>query len=160
MEKVRVINEKVADLKQQLADAEAVLAKVEADAQVLMDQLNMANRLVNGLADEKIRWESNVKQFGIEKMTMIGDALVSASFVSYIGPFNSQFRLDLWKDTWLQDISQRGLPITSGIDPINILANPASIAKWQQEGLQADRVSTENAAIVSEAQRWPLLIDP
>ena len=95
----------------------------------------MANRLVNGLADEKVRWENNVKQFGIEKMTMIGDALVSAAFVSYIGPFNSQFRVDLWKETWLTDIAQRGLPITNGIDPINVLANPTSIAKWQQEGL-------------------------
>ena len=96
MEKVRVINEKVADLKQQLADAEAVAAKVEADAQILIDQLDMANRLVNGLADEKIRWTENVKKFGVEKMTMIGDALVAAAFVSYIGPFSSGFRIELW----------------------------------------------------------------
>jgi len=29
---------------------------------------------------------------------MIGDALVSAAFVSYIGPFNSAFRAVLWRD--------------------------------------------------------------
>jgi hypothetical protein len=32
---------------------------------------------------------------------MIGDALVSASFVSYIGPFNSQFRKMLWSEQWI-----------------------------------------------------------
>jgi dynein heavy chain len=160
MAKVKEINDKVDELKKQLADAEAVLAKVEADAQILMDQLDMANRLVNGLADEKIRWEGNVKTFNVEKMTMIGDALVSASFVSYIGPFSSDFRFDLWRDTWLNDIAQRGLPITQGIDPLRVLADNTDIATWTQQGLQADRVSQENAAIVCECSRWPLLIDP
>jgi hypothetical protein len=37
MAKVKEINDKVDELKKQLADAEAVLAKVEADAQILMD---------------------------------------------------------------------------------------------------------------------------
>jgi dynein heavy chain len=160
MEKVRVINEKVGDLKAQLAEAEAVAAKVEADAQILIDQLNMANRLVNGLADEKIRWEGNVKTLNVEKMTMIGDALVSAAFVSYIGPFSSEFRYELWRDSWLIDIAERGLPITPGIDPLTVLSTPTDQAKWQQQGLQADRVSNENASIVSECARWPLLIDP
>jgi len=35
---------------------------------------------------------------------MIGDALISAAFVSYIGPFNYIFRANIWKDTWLPDI--------------------------------------------------------
>lgn len=35
---------------------------------------------------------------------MIGNALVSAAFVSYIGPFNSSFRVNLWKTEWLGDI--------------------------------------------------------
>lgn len=29
---------------------------------------------------------------------MIGDALVSAAFVSYIGPFSANFRRGLWFD--------------------------------------------------------------
>jgi dynein heavy chain len=120
----------------------------------------MANRLVNGLADEKIRWEGNVKTLNVEKMTMIGDALVSAAFVSYIGPFSSEFRYELWRDSWLIDIAERGLPITPGIDPLTVLSTPTDQAKWQQQGLQADRVSNENASIVSECARWPLLIDP
>jgi len=35
---------------------------------------------------------------------MIGDALVSAAFVSYIGPFSYSFRARLWRDSWLADI--------------------------------------------------------
>jgi len=56
---------------------------------------------------------------------MIGDALVSAAFVSYIGPFSASFRAGLWRDTWLPDISEKQIPITPGIDPLEVLANAA-----------------------------------
>jgi len=35
---------------------------------------------------------------------MIGNALVSAAFVSYIGPFSYDFRAMLWKNTWIPDM--------------------------------------------------------
>lgn len=38
---------------------------------------------------------------------MIGDALVSAAFVSYIGPFNATFRGQLWREAWLPDIAEK-----------------------------------------------------
>jgi hypothetical protein len=56
---------------------------------------------------------------------MIGDALVSAAFVSYIGPFNSAFRATLWKDQWIPDSCERKIPQTPGIDPLYVLATSA-----------------------------------
>jgi dynein heavy chain len=61
---------------------------------------------------------------------MIGDALVSAAFVSYIGPFNSAFRSMLWKDQWIPDSNERKIPQTPGIDPLYVLANTADQAVW------------------------------
>jgi len=51
-------------------------------------------------------------------MTMVGDALVSAAFVSYIGPFNSQFRAMLWRDQWIPDMMEKKIPQTEGVDPL------------------------------------------
>lgn len=104
LEKVRVINEKVDALKQKLEEAEAQKRRVVEEAQNLQDQLDLANRLVGGLADENKRWGENVNTYKAERITMIGDALISAAFVSYIGPFSYHFRQNLWKDTWLPDI--------------------------------------------------------
>ena len=70
----------------------------------MQDSLNLANRLVNGLADENKRWGENVETYKKDRTTMIGNALVSAAFVSYIGPFSYLFRQKLWRDTWLLDI--------------------------------------------------------
>jgi dynein heavy chain len=91
---------------------------------------------------------------------MIGNALVSAAFVSYIGPFSAAFRSKLWRDDWLPDIAEKKIPFTAGIDPLLVLATPAEQAGWKGEGLPADRVSLENAAVVVSCNRYPLLIDP
>ena len=91
---------------------------------------------------------------------MIGNTLVSAAFVSYIGPFSFTFRNNLWRDLWIPNIEELKIPFTEGVDPLDILSTPSQQAIWAAEGLPADRVSTENAAVVVSCSRYPLLIDP
>jgi len=111
LEELKVVQEKVAgivakvnELKDQLAGAEAKKRSVEEKAEALNNKLDLANRLVGGLADENKRWKENVRSLSQDSITMIGNALVSAAFVSYIGPFSADFRGGLWKDLWLADI--------------------------------------------------------
>lgn len=59
-ERVRQINERVDGLRQKLYEAEEAKRRVEEEAQSLQDQLDLANRLVGGLADENKRWGENV----------------------------------------------------------------------------------------------------
>lgn len=89
----------------------------------------------------------------------MGDSLLSAAFVSYIGPFNSEFRNIITAD-WVQDIISRSIPKTAEKDPLDVLATAADQARWRGQGLPADRVSIENAAVVVSCNRYPLLIDP
>lgn len=157
---VAEINAKVAELRAKLDDAIATKEKVEAEAKAFQDQLDLAERLVNGLADENKRWSENVITLGQEGITMIGNALLSASFVSYIGPFNAAFREKLWRLNWLEDIKAKKIPFTEGVDPLYVLANLSDQAVWKKQGLPADRVSLENAAVFTSCSRWPLIIDP
>lgn len=158
-EKKRVALAKVEELKAHLAQAEAEKQRVEDEASALQDQLNLANRLVNGLADENVRWRQNVKTFGQECTLTVGDSLLAAAFVSYIGPFNSEFRNVITVD-WTTDIIARLIPMTPNIDPLDVLSTAADQARWRGQGLPADRVSIENAAVVVSCNRYPLLIDP
>ena len=59
---------------------------------------------MQGLANENKRWNENVQTLTEMKLSCIGDTLLGAEFVSYIGPFTSKFRLKLWKDLWIPDI--------------------------------------------------------
>ena len=44
--------------------------------------------------------------------------------------------------------------------PCQVLVDDAMIAGWVRQGLPADPTSVQNAAIVTNTQRWPLLLDP
>ncbi|XP_073781562.1 dynein axonemal heavy chain 11 isoform X2 [Danio rerio] len=52
------------------------------------------------------------------------------------------------------------VPLTDGLDPVLMLTDQATVAGWQNQGLPADRLSIENAAILKSSQRWPLIVDP
>ena len=104
---MRVIVYMVNELKRKLDEANSEKQAVVDNASALVSKINLANRLVNGLADERVRWMSNVVTFKLERLTMIGTAILSAAFVSYIGPFNSAFRAQLWYTQWLNDIKAK-----------------------------------------------------
>lgn len=66
-EELRIVQERVAEiiskvnaLKANLAEAEAKKESVVAQATNLQQSLDLANRLVNGLADENVRWKASV----------------------------------------------------------------------------------------------------
>lgn len=57
-----------------------------------------------GLAGERTRWESSI--CGYEKFlaSLPGDTLLAAAFMSYAGPFPSEFREELVKGTWMPQV--------------------------------------------------------
>lgn len=50
--------------------------------------------------------------------------------------------------------------MTEGLDVLSLLTDGATIARWNNENLPSDRMSIENATILTNAERWPLMIDP
>lgn len=159
-EKVRVLNDKLSNLEKQLNEAEEQERKVETERTHFQRKLDAAQKLVSGLSSEYTRWIQNVEVLKTKRLTVIGDTLLAAEFVSYIAPFTANYRLKLWRDLWIPDIKARNIPITNDITPLEILTNNAEIAKWKNQGLPEDEMSLQNATIVMSSKRWPLIIDP
>lgn len=55
---------------------------------------------------------------------------------------------------------QPAIPYTEGVDPLSLVCDDALVASWNNEGLPSDRMSAENATILMNSARWPLMIDP
>lgn len=51
------------------------------------------------------------------------------------------------------------IPLTEGLDPLSLLTDDADVATWNNQGLPSDRMSTENATILCNTERWPLFVD-
>jgi dynein heavy chain len=60
----------------------------------------------------------------------------------------------------MKSIEKYGVPYKDDIDPLTELVDGAKMAEWANQDLPDDRFSKENAAIIDQAARWPLIIDP
>ena len=160
IQKVNESKEKVRKLEAELNDAMEKKREVEEMRDFNLQKMRNAEELVTGLSTNQIRWSHNEQKLQSETLTNVGDSLLAAEFVSYIGPFSAYFRRKLWEDIWIPKITEKKIPITSGIEPMAILTNAGTIANWKNEGLPEDQMSCENAAIITSSNRWPLIIDP
>eukprot|EP01060_Flectonema_neradi_P007523 TRINITY_DN15258_c0_g1_i3.p1 TRINITY_DN15258_c0_g1~~TRINITY_DN15258_c0_g1_i3.p1 ORF type:complete len:3484 (+),score=722.64 TRINITY_DN15258_c0_g1_i3:1919-12370(+) len=158
-EHVDGLNQRLNDLVEQhnAASERSRILKQKAESTRL--KMNLAERLVTGLAEENIRWAKTTNELADAIQLLPGDVLLASAFVSYAGPFNLEFREKLTEHIQ-KEIRSRGIPHSEGQDVLNILTSEVEVAGWNNEGLPSDRVSTENGAIVKSARRWPLLIDP
>lgn len=43
---------------------------------------------------------------------------------------------------------------------LSMLTDSTQVARWSNENLPSDTTSVENAMILTNAERWPLMIDP
>lgn len=168
-EKLRVITNKIQSLESDLAELTAKFEKAtneklrcQQEADLTAKTIELANRLVGGLASENVRWADSINDFREQEKTLPGDVLLITAFVSYVGCFTKQYRLDLMDKHWLPYLKSLKIPIpvSEGLDPLTLLTDDAQIASWNNEGLPSDRMSTENATILANCERWPLMIDP
>lgn len=58
-------------------------------------QLVRADKLVNGLAAESLRWKDQEASLSIELVNLVGNIMIAAGYISYVGPFTANFRKDL-----------------------------------------------------------------
>nr|XP_040125391.1 dynein heavy chain 9, axonemal isoform X7 [Ictidomys tridecemlineatus] len=168
-EKLAAIKAKIAHLNENLAKLTAKFEKATADklrcqqeAEMTAGTISLANRLVGGLASENVRWAEAVQNFKQQERTLCGDILLITAFISYLGFFTKKYRQSLMDGTWRPYLSQLKVPIpvTPTLDPLRMLTDDADVAAWQNEGLPADRMSMENATILVNCERWPLMVDP
>jgi dynein heavy chain len=132
---LNVIKSKVADLdsklKKLMDDFEKATEeknRVIQEAERTKARLELAERLVGGLADENERWGLELKNLQEKEGYLVGDVLLSSAFVSYIGAFNYQFRAEMINDMWVPDLLKREIPLSDGFDVLQLLTNSSTIA--------------------------------
>ena len=139
----------------------AVLEKqqIAQQAEQCRKKMTAASTLINGLAGERARWTQQSKTFKESLIKLIGDTLLACGFLSYSGPFNQEFRSRLMTK-WQGLLKSKSVPFTPNLNVVTMLVDESETAEWSLQGLPSDELSLENAAIVTKARSYPLLIDP
>ncbi|WIA17601.1 hypothetical protein OEZ85_014416 [Tetradesmus obliquus] len=157
---LKAIREKVAALQQQLADTQRELASLQFQADLCGKRLGRAGKLTSLLGDELVRWGAAADALGGRLALLVGDALLAAAVVNYLGAFPGPSRAALVAQ-WYARCQELAIPVTTPAFSLSgILSTPLELLEWGCQGLPSDAVSVENALIATRGVRWPLMIDP
>lgn len=68
------------------------LKQLNDDKAKIEVQLLRAEKLVVGLADESKRWTLTVRALEVDLVNLIGNIVLAAGFISYVGTFTAKYR--------------------------------------------------------------------
>mmetsp|Transcript_610 Transcript_610/g.1165 ORF Transcript_610/g.1165 Transcript_610/m.1165 type:complete len:1301 (-) Transcript_610:61-3963(-) len=139
---------------------QAELDGLQARAAKTKKKADQAKKLINSLEDNKVRWIQNRDEFKSLKLRLTGDVAKACAFVSYCGPFNSEFRSKLLDEYFHTDIITKAIPVSENLELTQFLVDPATVGTWNLQGLPSDDLSIQNGIMVTRSSRYPLMIDP
>lgn len=101
--------------------------KLQDEAELCLRRMNTANRLIEGLGGEMIRWENTSKKHKSYIYMMTGDSISLAGFLTYMGGFNQVIRFSAHKFC-TRLLSKQGIPQREGLDCVKALATPNMVS--------------------------------
>eukprot|EP00756_Hemistasia_phaeocysticola_P022945 Hpha_TRINITY_DN15865_c4_g10::TRINITY_DN15865_c4_g10_i1::g.188383::m.188383/K10408/DNAH; dynein heavy chain, axonemal len=131
---------------------------LEQEKEIAVAKLGRADQLLGGLAGEAGRWKENVRRLEQDKKKLIGTMILAAGCVAYVGPFPSNFRINV-VNKWTQTCDELRIPVQEGFS-LDSITDAVTVRQWSLFGLPTDTFSVENGTILSRSQRWCLMIDP
>ncbi|XP_045475837.1 dynein axonemal heavy chain 3 [Harmonia axyridis] len=153
------VTDKLQALNDELATETRKKKELEDSINLCSQKLDRAEKLIGGLGGEKTRWSDTAKSLLELLGNVIGDVMLSAGTIAYLGPFTVDFRQEIMKK-WNVFAKNSGIPCSDVFSLVTTMGEPVLIRAWNIAGLPVDNYSIENGIIVKEARRWPLMIDP
>eukprot|EP00820_Chromera_velia_P013184 Cvel_23772.t1-p1 / transcript=Cvel_23772.t1 / gene=Cvel_23772 / organism=Chromera_velia_CCMP2878 / gene_product=Dynein heavy chain 7, axonemal, putative / transcript_product=Dynein heavy chain 7, axonemal, putative / location=Cvel_scaffold2493:30-23749(-) / protein_length=3778 / sequence_SO=supercontig / SO=protein_coding / is_pseudo=false len=185
-EKKAMLQEVVDRVNALISDFEKAKAKKDRLQQEDDDcrkKLVRAEKLTSGLGGERVTWTKASERLGKEFASLTGDVLVASGVIAYMGVFpagHRQTTVAHWIDFLLNQNIQTSVSISrkaameaaasgaSNSEALreiafslqSIVGDPVKIQQWVINKLPNDSFSLDNAIIMSNSRRWPLMIDP
>ncbi|KAM9235850.1 LOW QUALITY PROTEIN: dynein axonemal heavy chain 7 [Leptosomus discolor] len=155
---LREVQGKLAVLRQTLESKKQEKVDLENQVELCSKKLQ-AEQLIGGLGGEKTHWHETALELGRQYINLTGDILISSGIVAYLGAFASSYRQVQIKE-WALLCKKKDILCSDDFSLTNTLGEPVELRAWNIAGLPSDMFSIDNGIIISNARRWPLMIDP
>jgi dynein heavy chain len=156
---LKEVLDKLAELMAKLDALEAEQASLAYQVKLCEEKLDRAEKLIDSLGGEKVRWTAMAKGLGADFNNLTGDIVVASGLIAYLGVFVPDYRAECVAD-WVQKTKENGILGSEVFSLQGCLGEPVKIRSWVIAGLPNDAFSIENGIIVDNAGRWPLCVDP
>jgi dynein heavy chain 2, cytosolic len=117
------------------------------------ETLQAAQSLLGQLSGENERWRKQIGTLEQEMALVPSKSLLSAAYITYLGQANESVREKVLHE-WLSMMRMTEFNFRS------FLSTESQLLTWKKEGLPADTLSMENAIMILNTNRTPLIIDP
>eukprot|EP00998_Keelungia_sp_KM082_P011718 NODE_7_length_4287_cov_44.299519_g6_i0.p1 GENE.NODE_7_length_4287_cov_44.299519_g6_i0~~NODE_7_length_4287_cov_44.299519_g6_i0.p1 ORF type:complete len:1396 (-),score=498.52 NODE_7_length_4287_cov_44.299519_g6_i0:98-3715(-) len=156
---LKAVDDRIEVLQRKLDENMKKKSDLEEEYTNTETKLGRAKRLMSGLGGEKTRYVEQSEMLAEAYSNIIGDVLVSAGAISYLGPFTNDYRQAMVTQ-WVDLCKQKNIPGSQNFELDKFLGDAVRIQEWKLLGLPSEAFSVDNALIMTNARRWPLLIDP
>lgn len=119
----------LADLERTYTETTSQMTAYKAELDNLQTKIERGDKLITGLSGEKTRWEATLITLEDQLEKQVGDCLLGAAFMSYCGPFPSEYRDSLIAN-WVSQVEVNEIPLTQGFDFSSYMADAATTRSW------------------------------
>lgn len=95
----------------------------------------------------QVRWTESATKLQAEQTTLVGDTLLAAAAIAYLGAYTAPFR-DSQLTKWSSDLENRGVLVSPEFSLVATLGDPVKIREWTINGLPNDAFSIDNGIMV------------
>ena len=94
-EEYQELADKLAELDANYKRTMADMSSYKKELEDLQTKIDRGDKLITGLSGEKTRWEASLIELDDQYDKLVGDCILAAAFMSYCGPFPSEYRESL-----------------------------------------------------------------
>jgi len=157
---LKAVEDKIEALRKDFDDKNAEKENLQAKVDKCKVQLERAKKLIDGLAGEKLMWGKRAAELRESSKNVIGDVLLCSGIIAYLGAFPRAYREEA-QTAWSELIQSKGIQQSSNFNLQNILSDAVTIGSWTNRfKLPNDSLSIDNAIMMQNSARYPLMIDP
>jgi len=120
----QVLADRLEELENIFQKTNAEMSAYKAELDDLQTKIDRGEQLVSGLGGEKTRWEASLIDLESQYDKLVGDCILAAAFMSYCGPFPSEYRDNLVAN-WKITVESEKIPFTLKFEFSEFLAGAA-----------------------------------
>ena len=156
---IEKLENSIATYKTEYAELIRETQAITSEMSTVESKVDRSVKLLDSLSQERARWEEGSKSFETQIATLVGDVLIASAFLAYGGLYDQQFRKAM-VDEWMLQLSRSGIKFKKPNPVTEYLSTADERLEWQRHSLPVDDLCTENAIILKNFNRYPLIIDP
>lgn len=156
---LRSYQEQLEQLQTQKKSNEEEKRALEEEILLTQQRYERAIILIEALSEEKVSWEEKLEVMKGKIPHMIGDCLLSAGVLVYLGPFSGAFR-NREIEKWVQSVTSNKIIFSEKFTLEDAIGDAMEIRKWTIKGLPNDSISREKGLTIYKTSKVPLIIDP